>query len=379
MEDESGMRLLTSFKSFLPDVPGGISTAIATFASGLAPEIRTRVLTCGLPGAIPGEIKIRGITVKRTRTLAYIASNPISPGYFSAFAEECRRNELVALHVPFPQADVAVACGALNDRPLVVHWHADLVSYPRAARVLAPLIRRTLTRAQSIIISDARLIHSGSPLFNFKAKCKVVPFGVEASILSRLDDTEAMRVQALRFEMPKLVVACGRLVPYKGFDVLVDAARGLDANVVIIGAGPLEGALRAQIAMHGLQNRVRLIGAVSDADLKLWLHAADVFAFPSVTAAETFGIVQIEAMACGTPIVNTALPTSVPFVARHQREGLTVPPGDTAALRGALQLLLDDPAHAVALGAAGAKRVRSHYDRHRSVKAVGAIYRAAAG
>jgi len=373
------MRLLATFKSFLPENPGGIATAISTFASGLVPQIRTRVLVCAPPGREPGEIEIRGTPVRRTRSLAYIASNPISPGYFSAFADECSNSDVIALHAPFPQADVAIACGALDGRPLIVHWHADLVSYPRAARLLTPLMQSTLTRARAIIVSGASQIHPYSPIHSFKNKCEIVPFGVDPNALSHLDADETMHVQALRSRMPKLVVACGRLVPYKGFDVLIEAARGLDAHVVIIGAGPLHNALTTQIVVRGLQKRVRLIGAVPDADLKLWLHAANVFVLPSVTAAETFGIVQIEAMACGTPVVNTALPTSVPSIARHEREGLTVPPSDTAALHSAIRALLDNPTRAVELGMAGAKRVRSHYDSHQTINAIGTIYRTAVG
>lgn len=369
------MQVLATFKSFLPDVSGGIATAIAAYASGLAPDIRTRVLTCGLPGGMPGETAVDGIPVRRSRTLAYVASNPVSPGFFAAFADESRRADLVALHAPFPQADVAVSSGALRDRPLIVHWHADLVSYPIAARVLTPLIRRTLERARAIVVSDESLVHPGSLIHAVRAKCRIAPFGVDAAALATLDEAETARVHSLRAGARHLVVACGRLVPYKGYDVLVDAACGLDAHVVIIGVGPLHGALTARIAARGLQDRVRLLGAVTDADLKLWLHAADVLALPSVTAAETFGIVQIEAMACGTPVVNTALPTSVPSVARHEREGLTVPPNDAAALHAALRRLLEDPARALALGAAAQERVRTHFDRRRSVETVGAIYR----
>lgn len=372
------MRILATFKSFLPDVPGGIATAIGAFASGLAPAIQTRVLTCGLPGGRPGEIKVNGTPVRRTRTFAYVASNPVSPGYFAAFREECRKCDLVALHAPFPQGDVAMQIGAQRDRPLVVHWHADLVSYPVAARALAPLISRTLARARAVIVSDASLIHPGSPIHAVAAKCRVVPFGVDETFFAALDDGEATRLDEMRAGMRRLVVACGRLVPYKGFDVLVEAAHGLDADVAIIGVGPLHDALAARIAAYGLGDRVRLLGAVSDAELKLWLHAADVFALPSLTAAETFGIVQIEAMACGTPVVNTALSTSVPSVARHEREGLTVPPGDASALHAALRRLLDDPARAAELGAAAKERARAYYDRRRSVEAVGAIYREAA-
>ena len=371
------MNILATFKSFLPDTAGGIPTVIYNYASGLAPEFRTRILTCGLPGGLPGDVALNGISVRRVKTYAYLASNPVSPGYFRSLAAEARHAELVALHAPFPSADIALAAGAIGQAPFVVHWHSDLVSYPLADRLLAPLFRRTLDRAEAIVVSDERLIHPRSPIYAARAKCRIAPFGVDADEWAALDDDELDRIRAFRERSRPLVVACGRLVPYKGFDVLIDAARGLEADVVIIGTGPSRQTLAARIADRGVQDQVRLVGAVSDSELKCWLHAADVFALPSRTAAETFGLVQIEAMACARPVVNTALPTSVPLVARHGREGLTVRPNDAASLHQALKTLIGDPGYARELGARGLARVRQDYRLSQSVEAVRSIYREA--
>ena len=95
--------------------------------------------------------------------------------------------------------------------------------------------------------------------------------------------------------------------------------------------------------------------------MKLRLHAARVFAFPSLTAAEAFGLAQLEAMAAGLPVVNTTLPTAVPHIARHEREGLSVAPANAQELAIALNRLLDDAAFAVQLGKAGQARVQLNY------------------
>jgi glycosyltransferase involved in cell wall biosynthesis len=155
---------------------------------------------------------------------------------------------------------------------------------------------------------------------------------------------------------PRLVVAVGQLVDYKGFDVLVEAMRDVDAHLVIIGDGPRRNRLARRIAAGDLSAQVTLWGTASDMELRAVLCAADVFAFPSVLCSETFGIAQLEAMACGLPIVNTALPTGVCWVARHGHEALTVAPDNAAALADAIRRLLTDPALAERLGSAGRQR-----------------------
>jgi rhamnosyl/mannosyltransferase len=109
-------------------------------------------------------------------------------------------------------------------------------------------------------------------------------------------------------------------------------------------------------------------------DIKVLLHAARVFALPSVTIAEAFGIVQIEAMATGLPVVNTDLPTAVPHIARHAREGLTVAAGNPAALADALRHLLDNPEYAETLGNAGRARAVVEFDEAQFLARMQAVY-----
>ncbi|MFN7001419.1 MAG: glycosyltransferase, partial [Elioraea tepidiphila] len=238
-------------------------------------------------------------------------------------------------------------------------------------------IRTALARAVRIIVSHPAIIEHSPWLAAVRAKCRVVAYGVDAEAWSALPPAERPAVAALRAEKPRLVVAVGRLVPYKGFDVLVEAFAAVSGQLVIVGEGPERPRLSALIAALGLSGRVELAGRLHQPALRRLLHAARVFAFPSVSAAEAFGIAQLEAMAAGLPVVNTALPTAVPWVARDGQEAVTVPPADAGALAIALSALLDDAPRAAALGAAGRERVRTVFTEARYCAGVLSVWQEA--
>lgn len=365
-------RVLHAYKTYLPDTEGGIPAAIR----GLGPACEGLVLATRRPFA-PRRIEAEGMPVLRVAAFGEALSLPLAPLYPLALRRAARQADLVALHTPFPLGDLGLAI--TPDVPLVVHWHADIIRQRRAARLLAPLIRHTLARAARIIVADGGMVAASPWLAPVARTCVVVPYGVEAADWAEMTAAEAAEAAALRAAHPRLVAAVGRLVGYKGFDVLVEAAARLDAQVVIAGEGPGHAALAARIAALGLGGRVSLAGRLPGPRLKALLHAARVLALPSVSAAEAFGIVQLEAMAAGLPVVNTALPTAVPRVARHGTEALTVPPGDAVALADALRRVLDDQGLAAALGAAGRARVAGAFTMEAYRQGVGEAWRAAIG
>ena len=126
---------------------------------------------------------------------------------------------------------------------------------------------------------------------------------------------------------------------------------------MIVGDGPLRGALETTVRGLGLGDRVQFTGEVRDDERLAWLHACDALVLPSTTRQEAFGMVQLEAMLCGRPVVSTDLPTGVPWVNVHGETGLVVRAGDAASLRGALDRLVADPDLRQALGAG---RAREH-------------------
>ena len=154
-------------------------------------------------------------------------------------------------------------------------------------------------------------------------KTASLPIGVDAMQPDK-STTEKIRAQ---YGNRKIIFSLGRLVHYKGFCHLIDAASYLDDDYVVLigGTGPLKADLENQIARLGLENKVKLLGRIDDSELPSYYDACRVFCLSSVQKTEAFAIVQIEAMSCGKPIVATKIKQSgVSWVNSHRESGLNV-------------------------------------------------------
>jgi rhamnosyl/mannosyltransferase len=282
--------------------------------------------------------------------------------------------DVTVLHEPNPVALVS-DCVTLGRGPLVVWFHSEVVRPQwKYALLYRPFLRRVLTRAARIVVSSPRLAEHARELADFRHKCVVIPFGLNTEHLAPTPELLA-RAAATAAEYPgPRMLFVGRLVPYKGVDVLIDAMPNIKATCVIVGDGPLRPTLEARAEARGVASRVRFLGGVSDSELAAHLHACDLFVLPSVTRQETFGVVQLEAMACGKPVVSTNLETGVPWVNQHETTGLIVPPGDPVALAQEVTRLLDDPELRARYGAAGRARVASQFTVPAMTRATTAMY-----
>ena len=128
-----------------------------------------------------------------------------------------------------------------------------------------------------------------------------------------------------------------------------------------MGTGPLEAELQQTARVLGVREKVRFFGDIGDAELPLYYHACDVFVFPSITPNEAFGLAQVEAMACGKPVVACQLRSGVPYITDNGLAGLTVPPTDPDSLAAAIRTLLNDLQLRRQLGDYGRKRAFSEF------------------
>jgi rhamnosyl/mannosyltransferase len=259
---------------------------------------------------------------------------------------------------------------------LVVSYHSDVVRQRLLARAYAPFVERVLERACSVIAASPNYVKSSPVLQRFANKTVVIPYGIDLDRYQRTPDRDAeARAVRARFGDGPLLLAVGRLVYYKGFEHAIRALPHIPrAHLAIVGDGPLRGELAALARELGVSNRTTFVGDVHDNEIPLYYLASDVYLLPSIARSEAFGIVQIEALAAGLPVVNTDLPTGVPFVSPDGETGFTVPPADPGALARAASRLLEDPALRRRFGAAGRARAEREFSKETMTRRMLSVY-----
>jgi rhamnosyl/mannosyltransferase len=348
------MRVLHVGK-FFPRNFGGIETHIRVLGSDLAQSIDLDILVANDTRHTERSF-LNGVAVTRAATLFRFASTPFCPSMLR-FVRNTQA-DLIHLHLPNPAA--TLICMASNGKvPLVISYHSDTVRHPVLARAFTPFLHRALSRSAAIIASSPNYIESSPILARYRQQCRVIPYGIPVADFDKCDPAHVAKIRGEHGG--RIVLAVGRLVYYKGFEYLIRAMRHVPGKLLIVGHGPLRPALEKEITVCGLSDRAALLGPRDD--VLPYYHAADVFALPSISRAEAFGIVQLEAMACGKAVVNTLLPTSVPSVSLNGVTGLSVPPADPDALAGAINLLLDDPQLRIRYGQAARRRVEQEFSK----------------
>ena len=355
---------------YYPPYRGGIETVMADLCSGLAARgHRTTALVSNVD-PVTTEESIDGVKIVRVARQWLLNSQPINPGLLSALRGV--DFDILHFHTPNPIGALASLVGA-GRKPVVVSHHGDILRQ----RLLGPpatLVHAALyAQARRVVAATPRHIDSSPLLRAFRRRCRVIHYPIRPEPFARAPAEWDPELPDEWRGRP-LGVFVGRLVYYKGVDVLLDAlARVRDVNVAIVGSGPLEAGLRGRARAESLQN-VRFLGEISEQRVRALYRMARFFVLPSASSGEAFGMVQLEAMAAGTPVISTDLPTGVPYVNKHGVTGLIVPPGDAAALARAMQTLADDPEQAARLGAAGQVRVNEEFHLERVVDQWLALY-----
>lgn len=328
-------------KYYAPDV-GGVESVTMSLARGAVKSGHCVSVICFEKTPSNSIEVINGVRVIRAPIMRTIASQPLGIKYFLLCLTASKNADVVHLHFPNMLGGLCALFIPKNTR-LVVHWHSDVVNKGLLGKILRPLEWVLLRRSNCIIATSKVYADCSEALRDFEDKITIVPIGApDVKYEGDCSGQSVLFDEQIRGK--KVILAVGRLVPYKGFNVLINAAKYFsnDTVAIVVGAGPLQQDLQEQIKLADVQDRIILAGRLNDASLHELFKKATLFCLPSVSRAEAFGVVLLEAMNYGLPIIATDIPGSgVPWVNQHGSSGLNVPVGDPVALAEACNQILE--------------------------------------
>ncbi len=351
---------------FWNDQHGGVERHAALLSRSLAERgVEVVNLVAAAPGAPSSNSPLDGYRLVQARSWGMIARTAVSPRLVWLALKLHRESpfDVVHLHLPDPLSHL-VALLLPRSVKRVITWHSDIVRHKGLLSVYMPFLRALARGADAIVAATPAHFYSSTqiPADVPASRRHVIPYGLDYAPLELTPRTEALRAGIRsRAGNKGVIFALGRHVYYKGFNVLLEAMQSLDAYLVLGGDGPLRAELESHASSLGLAARVEFSGRIPEDDLAAYFHACDVFCLPSVGETEAFGLVQLEAMACGKPVVCTELGNGVNHVNLHGVTGLAVEPGDSVALAGALRRLLAEPGLRGQMGSAGMARAHGNF------------------
>jgi rhamnosyl/mannosyltransferase len=358
---------------FYPPYMGGMETHLQALCENLQSIVNVQVIVANNCRRSTEDL-VHGIKVTRAGTLFNLSAAPVCPQMVSVI----RRSDadIVHLHLPNPMAVLAYLASRHRGK-LVITYHSDVVRQKFLGRAFQPILYRLLKRCSAIIATSPNYAATSQVLIDFRDRCHVIPYGISLEQFQQPDRTTVEQIRRQYGE--RLVLSVGRLVYYKGFEYLIRAMTKVQGRLLIIGDGPLRNSLEALARECNIADRVVFLGEVQNEDTIPYYHAADLFALASVARSEAFGIVQLEAMACGKPVINTQLDSGVPFVSLDGISGLTVAPTDSEALAVAINKLLDNAELRAQYGEAARRRVYEEFSLDVMTRRMLQLYRQVIG
>jgi rhamnosyl/mannosyltransferase len=347
---------------FYPPAPGGIETHVRTLAQAQAAlGADVRVYCMNHQGGATAVDRDGPIEVTRFARAASVAKLHFCRDLVGAL----RKSNADILHLQVPNPSMIVALLQARPKlPMVVTYQSDVIKQRLRALLFRPLERLAYRRAGAILPTSPTYVPGSRFLRRYGEKIEVVPMGID--LTPYRDPSEADRAEAeaiRRRHRGPLWLGCGRLIYSTGFLTAIRALPKVPGTLLIVGDGRDRAELEAEAGRLKVRDRVVFLGAMPYQKVVPYYLAAEAFWFPSNARSEAFGIVQVEAMASGCPVINTSIPHSgVAWVSPHDVSGLTVPMDDPDALAAAANRLVNEPGLRDRLAAAAVRRAAEEFD-----------------
>ncbi|MCR4675094.1 MAG: glycosyltransferase, partial [Lachnospiraceae bacterium] len=313
----------------------------------------------------------------RCKQFLNVASTPFSFQFLKEMKDRGEEDGVTIYNFPYPLCDIGILFHRYKGK-LVLWWHCDFVSYKKLAPFYRPFVKHSLKKADMILVSSDGTIDGSDLLPQFRDKCVKVPYSISDEHLAEgqayVQENGFGRGKDREGDDTVHILFLGRLVWYKGGDLLLRVFKRLldegngNYDLTFVGGGPKQEELESLTKELGLKECVRFTGMISEEEKREEIKKSDFLVLPSTSEAESFAIVQIEAMAFGKPVINTRLNSGVPYVSMDGESGITVTPGSEEELLAAIKKLGEDESLRETYGRGAYERVQKEYTREKMIK-----------
>jgi rhamnosyl/mannosyltransferase len=362
------MKILHIYKDYYP-VLGGMENHIKMLAESQVKAGHEVTVLVTHPTTTTHVETIDRVKVIKAGRLTTIASTPISLSLPILLSRE--RPHIVHLHSPYPIGELSQLYFG-TAKKVFLTYHSDVVRQKGLLRFYKPFLKKVLSMVDNIIVTSENYMKSSPHLQEFIHKCTVIPLGID---LSPFLETHSQNVHSIREQYGSpIILFVGKLRYYKGLQYLLEAIKNISAKLVVIGNGPMEDEWTKLVSTLGVREKVFFLGEIDGEKLATFYQAADVFILPACERSEAFGLVQVEAMASGLPVISTELGTGTSFVNQDNVTGLVVAPKNSTALREGILLLLNNPDLRKEMGRRGRERALKEFSLTTMVERVLNLY-----
>ena len=334
------MRILHLGK-FCPPFEGGIEIFTHDLLEHLNSKGIKADLICFSRESKKGDF-YRSFEFHACKTNIVFKSAPLSFDFVKTYMYIEKNYDIIHVHSPNPLAEILAT---LSPKKVIIHWHSDIVRQKILYKLYKPLQQLALKKASKIICTSNNYLETSEQIRNFRDKAVVIPLGLNPRRLEDSEKNEEINLDLEKYKDKKIVLSIGRLVEYKGFEYLIEAGKYLDDNfiILIVGYGPLFNKLKQKIIDLNLQDKVYLLGRIDNNNIDKLLKNCDIFVLPSILRTESFGLVSVEALYFGKPLITTNVSGSgMNYVNQDGVTGFVVPPRDPTAIADAIKKICFD-------------------------------------
>ncbi len=370
------LRILHVNKRYAPHI-GGIETVVRQLAEGMTARGHTATVLCMAEKA--SDSIRNGVRVVTSPIAATIGSAPLSLPFVNTLKMLAMEHDIVHFQFPNPMGEIAwlLVRRYVPSVTTICTYQSDVLRPAILVPAYAILARRFLETCDTVAATSPNYARTSPILSALHRHIPIIPLGIDPAQFERIPEEALAKAERIvsAFPHPRILFV-GRLVYYKGVDTLLKAiALTPGASLVIAGDGPLRNSLEALAHSLGVGSRVLFTGSLAEDTYPALFAAADIFVLPSTHRTEAFGIVALEAMASGLPLVTTELGTATSHYNKDAVTGFVVPPCDAHALAESLSTLAGNAELRARMGQSAREHLK-RFDLSTMLDAYETLYRA---